>query len=109
MTAAERARARAELRRRAVDAARATTIRALWDAYADDLQFAMLPPAIVDKLRAAFFEGAWRVSEQFGTVAEDLCARVIMGMADKLVAEGFAFEDSPESRRAFGSRESGST
>ena len=100
MNATERARALAE-RRTAIDAARTTTIHAMWQMWATDMLFDDLPPRLVDKLRAAFYEGAWRVSENVATVATDVRQRLIADMAETLLAEAWAFDETPEARRAF--------
>ena len=88
-------------RRAAINDARDATIAALWEDWAADMLFDDLPATVVDKLRAAFFEGASRVAENVATVAGDVRQRLIANMAERLVAEAFDFEETAEARRAF--------
>lgn len=107
MNTSERTRATVA-HRAAIESARTTTIAALWHLWAGDMLLDDLPPHVVDMVRAAFYEGAWRVSENFATVAIDVRQKLIADMAETLVAEAFVFDDSPEARRAF-APESGGT
>ena len=100
MNASERARAQAE-RRRAIESARTASIASLWQLWAVDMQAEAMQPALRDKLRAAFYEGAWRVAENVATVAVDVRQRLIADMAEALIAEAWRFDETDEARRAF--------
>lgn len=100
MNATERARALSE-RRTAIQGARTTTIHTMWQMWATDMLFDDLPPRLVDKLRVAFYEGAWRVAENVATVASDVRQRILTDMAETLLAEAWAFDETAEARRAF--------